>query len=103
VATKIPIIGTTESGKIVYQPTRGAPDTNNILTFRNTKDKFVGWSKADHIDAANLHELAAERAARDGNSRLASWNRRWSSVHWDIGGRWLGTDQEARQGRVHLL
>lgn len=94
--SKVPILGMTESGKIVYAPTRGAPDTNNILTFRKTKDKFLGWSRADHMDAANLHDLAAQSAS---DATTAKNNRRWSSVHWDIGGRWTSPEFEARFAR----
>lgn len=92
-----PLMGYTASGKPVHAPARaGAPDTNNIDTFRKTKAKFPGWTKADHMDAANLFDEAS--ALVTDNPTLAKTLRRWSSVHWDIGGRWTSPEFEARFG-----
>jgi hypothetical protein len=91
------ILGHTASGKPVPLPTRGSPDTNDVMKFRKTKAKFPGWSKADHMDASRLLYLAAENAARAvGGDAIARRYQGWSAVHWDIGGRWASPEFEAR-------
>lgn len=93
------LLGYTASGKPVHESARaGAPDTNNIVTFQKTKAKFPGWTKADHMDAANLFDEAYAVAEAQGDRKRAKDLRRWSSVHWDIGGRWTSPEFEARFG-----
>jgi hypothetical protein len=59
-----------------------------VTVFHRTKAKFVGWTKADHMDASDiLSRSNAPHAVR------------WSSVHWDIGGRWTAPEIEAYLGR----
>jgi hypothetical protein len=82
------ILGHTRIGKPVIEPMRGAPNTNDVTVFHHTKAKFPGWTKADHMDAARLLEGHGA-----GNPR--SHSMRWSSVHWDIGGRWTAPEFEA--------
>ena len=72
----------------MLEPTRGAPDTNNVDVFLRTKAKFPGWTKADHMDAAKLLEMTPGKH-----------NMRWASVHWDIGGRWTSPEYDAYHGR----
>lgn len=94
------ILGHTQSGKPVPTPTRGAPDTNDVMVFRKTKAKFPGWTRADHMDASRLLDLAAEEAERQiGGGSLAQRYRRWSAVHWDVGGRWTGPEFDAYLAR----
>lgn len=94
------LLGYTASGKPVHAPSRpGAPDTNNIDTFLKTKAKYPGWTKADHMDASNLFDLALLEADQAGDAAKAKTLRRWSSVHWDIGGRWTSPEFEARFDR----
>lgn len=90
------VLGVTASGKDVPRPSRGAPDTNNIEIFRRTRERFPGWGRADHMDAAILLGEAAETADASGYRTLAERYRRWQSVHWDLGGRWLARDLEER-------
>lgn len=90
------VLGYTGSGKPVYVPSRGAPDTNNIDTFQKTRAKFAGWTKADHMDAAKLHEDAAQATSDPKRGRAHSG---WSAVHWDLGGRWTSDQYDARHGR----
>ncbi len=92
-----PLMGYTASGKPVHAPSRsGAPDTNNINKFIQTKAKFPGWTKADHMDAARFHDEAEAAATAAGDTKLAKTHRRWHSVHWDIGGRWTSPEWDAR-------
>ena len=106
-AGKAPIarlLGYTESGKAVHVPTRaGAPDTNDVVVFKKTKARFPGWTEADFMDAAHLYDAASEAAYAVGEKKLAHDLKRWHSVFWDIGGRWLATEFEARTGRSDLL
>lgn len=89
-------LGHTTSGRAVVAPKRhGAPDTNDVLVFRKTKAKFAGWTRADHMEASRLLDRAAEAAARSGDRRLESTLSRWSSVHWDVGGRWTSSQIDA--------
>jgi len=101
------LLGYTESGKAVHVPTRaGAPDTNDVVVFGKTKAKFPGWTEADFMDAAHLYDVEAERLDVEGRpdtNKLARDLRRWHSVFWDIGGRWLSSDFEMRTGRSDLL
>jgi hypothetical protein len=93
------LLGRTTSGKSVEVPKRlGAPDTNDVLVFRKTKAKFSGWSKTDHMEASRLFDLAAQAAAGAGDRRLESTLSRWSSVHWDVGGRWTSPEIDERLG-----
>ena len=85
------ILGYTRTGKPVAQPSRGAPNTNDVVVFRRTKAKFPGWTKGDHMDASQMLLARGEILAAE-NPRIASWCTRWSSVHWDIGGRWLASE-----------
>jgi hypothetical protein len=64
------------------------------------KAKFPGWTKADHMEAAHLLEQASQAAAAAGIRSLASTFSRWSSVHWDIGGRWTSPEFEAHLARI---
>jgi hypothetical protein len=82
------ILGYTRNGLPIIQPTRGAPDTNDIRVFHRTKAKFRGWTKGDHEDARSIllnrgeylsgKDSAAER-------KIGSYCTRWSSVHFDLG------------------
>lgn len=94
------ILGHTTSGRPVPAPGRGSPDTNDVVVYQRTKAKFAGWSKADHMDAARLFDLAAEEAARAvGGDALARRYRGWSSTHWDVGGRWTTPEFEGYLAR----
>jgi hypothetical protein len=79
------VVGTTRSGKPILVPSRGAPDTNNVDTFRKTKARFADWSRGDHMDASVLYQELSEREL---DNKLRHRYRGWSAVHWDIGGRW---------------
>ncbi len=93
-----PMLGYTASGKPIPAPARaGAPNTNDVTVFQKTKAKFPGWTKADHMDAARLCDQTAELVAAD-NPKLAKTLRKWSTVHWDIGGRWTSPEFDARFG-----
>lgn len=81
------ILGYTRSGKPVAAPSRSAPNTNDIVVFHRTKAKFADWTKADHMDASDI--LARSDAPHA---------TRWSSVHWDIGGRWTSPEFDAYIG-----
>lgn len=88
------LLGYTRTGKPVFEPTRGAPDTNAITAFHRTKAKFPGWSKADHMDAEQLLLERGEQLTRSGSAAdrtRGSRCTRWASVHWDIGGRWTSS------------
>jgi hypothetical protein len=88
------VVGTTRSGKPILVPSRGAPDTNNVDTFRKTKARFADWSRGDHMDASALYQELAEREL---DSKLRRRYQGWGAVHWDIGGRWT-SDQERFEG-----
>lgn len=97
-------LGRTTSGKIVEAPRRrGAPDTNDIVVFRRTKARFPGWTRGDHMEAAEILRQASEAAEANGDRSLASTLSRWSSVHWDIGGRWTSSELEAYLRQLGLL
>ena len=90
-----PLLGYTRTGKPVFEPTRGAPDTNNIDVFHRTKAKFQGWTKADHMDASSLLIDRGEQLSRSADATDRKRGRQctnWSSVHWDIGGRWTASE-----------
>jgi hypothetical protein len=94
------LLGHTTSGKPVPVPGRGSPDTNNIDVFQRTKARFAGWTRADHMDAARLFDLAAEEASRTvGGDALARRYQGWSSTHWDVGGRWTSPEYEGYLAR----
>lgn len=78
------ILGYTRSGKPVLAPTTKAPNTDDIVVFHKTRAKFPGWTKADHMDASDI---------------LARAGSRWSSIHWDIGGRWTSPEFDAYIGQ----
>ncbi len=86
------ILGYTQSGKPVYEPTRGAPNTNDVVVFQRTKAKYPGWTKADHMDAEWLMVNAVET---DMDPKIRALCRRWIGVHWDIGGRWTSPQFDA--------
>jgi hypothetical protein len=90
------ILGYTRTGKPVIEPTRGAPDTNNADVFRRTKAKFPGWTKGDHMDAEQLLLERGEQLTRSESPADRKRGRQctnWASTHWDIGGRWLGSER----------
>jgi hypothetical protein len=91
--TEPQLLGYTRSSKPIFAPTRGAPDTNNIVTYKKTRAKFAGWERGDHIDASILYRELSERTA---DKKLAWRYARWGGVHWDIGGRW--NQDESRFG-----
>jgi hypothetical protein len=91
------VLGYTRTGKPVFAPTRGAPDTNNVDVFLRTKSKFVGWTRGDHMDASNLLMERGEKLAASedtGDRKRGRWHTNWSSVHWDIGGRWTSPEAD---------
>lgn len=93
------LLGYTESGKPVNAPIRpGVPDTNNVVVFKKTKARFPGWSEHDFMDAAALYDQASEAALEAGEYKLSRQLKRWTSIFWDIGGRWTGPEYEARHG-----
>lgn len=97
------LLGHTASGKPVVVPKGvGAPDTNDILVFRKTKARFPGWTKGDHMEASHLLERAGEVATATGDGKLARRLSRWSSVHWDIGGRWTSPELDAHLSRLGI-
>ena len=83
------VLGYTRSGKPVLEPSRGAPDTNNIDTYHRTKRKFSGWTRGDHMDAS---QMLIDHGERNVGTKVGTWSTRWASVHWDIGGRWLASE-----------
>lgn len=97
-ATKL--MGYTQRGMPVYWPKgKGAPNTNDIVTFHKTKAKFAAWTKADFMDAAKLYDEARFAMSMEPKNYAARRQlERWSSVFWDIGGGWTAQEFEARHG-----
>ncbi len=98
------LLGHTASGKPVNASARpGVPNTNDVAVFHRVKAKYPGWTRADHMDAANIFGEAAQRAIEAdgyGNDKLARTMNGWAALHWDIGGRWLSSEAEARASYV---
>ena len=93
---KAMILGRTDSGHPVAAPTRNAPNTNNVDAFRRVRAQYAGWSKADHMDASVILENAAVVAREAGDSKAWRALHGWAGVHWDIGGRWVTGELDAR-------
>jgi hypothetical protein len=91
----VTLLGYTRTGKPIFEPTRGAPKTNDVAVFRRTKAKFPGWTRGDHMDAEQLLLERGEQLARSESAADRKRGRQctnWSSVHWDIGGRWTSSE-----------
>lgn len=62
------ILGYTRTGHEVNLPNHRSPEP----------EKFINWTRGDHIDA---ERILKEHGEREQDPRLNSWCRRWAKAH----------------------
>jgi hypothetical protein len=62
------VLGWTRTGIGVFLPTCSSPDV----------EKFVGWTRGDHVDASRI---LVEHGERERDPEVGSWCERWAKIH----------------------
>ncbi len=66
------ILGYTRAGHAVLLPWRRSPDM----------ERFVGWTRGDHIDASRI---LVEHGEREQDPKVGPWCTRWAKIHRAMG------------------